>query len=228
MQMDSGDISIIFSIVLLEGLLSVDNALVNASLASGLAYSDQKKAIRFGIFAGAALRLVALFFAAAIIRFPIVKTAGAAYLIYLMVKNLFFSTKGDHDHKTSPGELRHVIVAIAFADIAFSIDNVVAAVGMSPKFSVVVIGVFAGIATMMFATQLMVLLIRRYKLLEKSAYLIVGVVGLFIMFEELFNFSLDQMYRFYIVMALIVGTLCIEEYRIFRRKRRKSSGTEAR
>ena len=209
--MNASDISVIFSIIILEGLLSVDNALVNASLASSLPRGEQKKAIRFGILAGAVLRLGALFGVSYIVRFPVLKIAGAGYLVYLMVSHLCFAPKGNAHGGTKAGKLGNVVKSIALADIAFSVDNVVAAVGMSPKFWVVVTGVMAGIVAMMFATQLVVILMRRYPMLEKTAYIIVGFVGLSIFSEEIAHYNIGEASRFVSIIGAVLGTITVEE-----------------
>lgn len=215
--MNLSDLSMVSSIVVLEGLLSVDNALVNAGLASSLPREEQKKAIRFGIVAGALFRLVALCCCAVVIRYPFVKLAGAAYLVYLMVKHLCFARNGTGCGQ-SKCSLRSVIMSIAFADIAFSLDNVVAAVGMSPKMPVVIIGVMAGIVTMMFATELVVILMRRYPLLEKTAYAIVGFIGIAIFSEELAHISVTDSGKFFCILGAVFATILWEEFRGASRK----------
>ncbi len=214
------DIQAIITIIFLEGLLSVDNALVNASIANKLPEHRRKKAIMFGIGAGAILRVVALLGASFIIKHEWARLLGGSYLIYLGIKHLFFDHPQKDDNLGQSGKDRFfdVIIAIAFADIAFSLDNVIAAVGMSSKFYIVLIGVLAGIVAMLFATQLIAKLIRRYPLLEKTAYLIVGFIGLTIFAEIIFNFPIDETRKFLAVISAIAITIAIEESRIRRAK----------
>lgn len=107
------------------------------------------------------------------------------------------------------------------ADIAFSLDNVVAAVGMSPKFPIVVIGVVAGIIVMLFATQIIACLMRRYPLLERTAYGIVGFVGATIIAEH-FHHGVSETLRFLIIIGAVIGTAYVEEVRIFTQKKYKT------
>lgn len=93
--MNMSDLSVVFSIILMEGLLSVDNALVNASLAAKLPRGEQKRALCLGIGAGALMRLVALALAAWVIRYPAVKLIGAGYLVGLAVQHLCFKHGGN-------------------------------------------------------------------------------------------------------------------------------------
>ena len=76
-------LSTVLSITVLELMLSVDNALVNASLAEELPERLQKKAIYIGIALGALFRFLCLFVATLIIENPLIKLVGALYLLWL-------------------------------------------------------------------------------------------------------------------------------------------------
>lgn len=76
-------LSIIISLLIIEVLLSVDNALVNATLAESLPEEKRKKALRIGITLGAVFRIVALFLAALIIQNMWLKVLGGLYLVYI-------------------------------------------------------------------------------------------------------------------------------------------------
>ena len=219
--MTFSDLYVILAVVVLEGLLSVDNALVNASLAVQLPAKLQKRAILFGLGAGALLRVVALFAASLIIQFAWVKLVGAGYLVYLGVKHLFFTK---HEGKCkSKDECQNrfwaVVVSITLADIAFSLDNVVAAVGMSPKMSVVIIGVLAGIITMAFATQLVSMLVRRYPMLAGAAYVIVALIGVTIFMDELLGVTIHETQKFLGIISIVGLTVAYEEVRMLRTRR---------
>ena len=77
------DVLTIGLLVLLEGLLSADNALVLAVLVLGLPKDQQKKALRYGILGAFFFRAVATLLAVYLIELSWVKLAGAAYLLYL-------------------------------------------------------------------------------------------------------------------------------------------------
>lgn len=219
--MNMSDLSVVLSIVMMEGLLSVDNALVNASLAAKLPRGEQKKALCLGIGAGAILRLVALALAAWVIKYPAVKLIGAGYLVALAVQHLCFKHGGNGATRKGGESFKGVVASIMFADIAFSLDNVVAAVGMSPKFPIVVTGVLAGIAVMLFATQIIAMLMRRYPLLERTAYAIVGFVGATIISGH-FGAEMSEETRLLLIMAAVIGTAYLEEGRIFTQKKYKT------
>ena len=80
---------------MLEGLLSVDNVLGIAALARELPASQQKRAIRIGLFLAYFFRVLALFVAGWLATNTWVRWLGAGYLIWLMSSHL---TKG-HAHE---------------------------------------------------------------------------------------------------------------------------------
>ncbi len=77
-----------------------------------------------------------------------------------------------------------VVLAVELADLAFSLDNVVAAVALSRQFWVVMTGVALGIVTMRFAAGIFVYLIERYRVLEAAAYLLVLSIGVGLIIED--------------------------------------------
>ncbi|MEN9647650.1 MAG: hypothetical protein RLY57_454 [Candidatus Parcubacteria bacterium] len=199
-------LSTILSITILELMLSVDNALVNASLAEDLPPRLQKKAIYFGIAAGAVLRVVCLFLATLIINYPLIKVAGALYLCYLAYSH-FAMSHGEAKELRKHPHFYKVIGEIALADLVFSIDNVVGAVGISSHFSYVVFGVLAGITTMIFVTPLMLVLMNKSPNLIKTAYGVIGYVGLSILVDVFFHFHVPEVITFVAILLAISITM---------------------
>ncbi|HEY0009623.1 MAG TPA: hypothetical protein VGB55_12925 [Tepidisphaeraceae bacterium] len=92
------DLIIIGLLVLLEGTLSVDNALVLGLLAKRLPPSMRKRALTYGLVGAFAFRMLAIIFAAYLLQWPIVKLVGGGYLLYVAIKHLFFTEK-HHDEQ---------------------------------------------------------------------------------------------------------------------------------
>lgn len=230
-QLGPEHLMVILVIAMLEGLLSVDNALVIASLAKVLPARQERMAIVFGIAAGALLRVVALFFAAIIMKYDWIKLLGAAYLLWLSwahwLRPLIVAEKNTPDEEGANAKTRAfmgVVGSIALADLAFSIDNVVAAVGMSDVFAVVILGVGAGIFTMIFATQLVSVLMKRFPSLEPAAYVVVGAIGLFIVLEVGLkhvglNVHIPEMVKVAVVFGVVIFAM-LKDWRD--RKRQKA------
>jgi tellurite resistance protein TerC len=175
-------IPVILSLILIEGLLSVDNALALAAMANHLPEHQKRKALRWGIVGAYAFRGIALVGAATIIANPWLKIVGAAYLIYLMCAH-FTAKAQEHKHteldptRVAARGFWSTVAAIELMDLSLSVDNVVAAVAMSPKLWVVCLGVFIGILALRFVAGACLKLLASYPVLEHTAFLLIGYVG---------------------------------------------------
>jgi len=175
---------IIGNIIILEVLLSIDNAAVLATMVKTLPKSDQKKALTYGIVGAYLFRGLALLFASFLLKFIWLKLLGGLYLIYLAYSNLK-SEQDDSNHKSISIPFLNIfwstVVAIELADLVFSIDNVFAAVAFTDQIELIYIGVFVGIIAMRFAATGFVKLIEKHPVLEKVAFWVVGFLGLKLM-----------------------------------------------
>lgn len=91
-----GDLAIVGLLVLLEGALSIDNALVLGLLAKRLPKEQQKKALTYGLVGAFVFRFIAVFTASWLIEWRIVKLIGGGYLAYIAIKHMFFEAgEGD-------------------------------------------------------------------------------------------------------------------------------------
>lgn len=171
------DFLAIGSLVLLEGLLSGDNALVLAVLVKHLPGRDRQKALFYGIAGAFGLRFVGLALAAWFIRLWYMAAVGGLYLSYLAAGHFLRRKKnveqaGAVDSR-GPGLWRTVFVVLV-VDFAFSMDSILVAVAVSNKLWVVVVGGCLGIVMMRIAAGLLIALLERYPSLEDMAYALVG------------------------------------------------------
>lgn len=195
-------LSVIAGLIVLEGLLSVDNVLGIAALASELPEAQQKKAIRIGLALAYLFRVLALFVAGWLAGNTWVRWLGAAYLVWLMSSHL---TKG-HAHDvaeeiavgddgvvapTVVASFATVLVQIGLMDLSLSIDNVIAAVGLAPKTASgdpVMWPIYAGVLIAILALQQIaphaVNLLKKYPVLEPTAFILIGYVGVLLITEE--------------------------------------------
>jgi len=180
-------IPIIISLIIIEGLLSVDNALAIAAMANHLPEHQKRKALRWGIIGAYAFRGLAMLGAAYIIANPWLKIMGAAYLVYLMCAH-FTNTAAEEKHNATPVNAASrgflaTVAAIELMDLSLSVDNVVAAVAMSPKLWIVCLGVFIGILALRFVAGACLKLLEKYPILEHVAFLLIGYVGAILVVE---------------------------------------------
>jgi tellurite resistance protein TerC len=178
---------VIFSLIVIEGLLSVDNALAIAAMASHLPRRQRILALRLGILGAYVFRGLALLAAAWILETPLVMWIGAAYLLYLMSHHFTGAGDEDADGKADGSKVRGLfgtIMAIEIMDLSLSVDNVVAAAALDRRLWVVMTGVFIGILALRFVAGACIKLIVKFPILEHAAFLLIGFVG-FILVGEL-------------------------------------------
>lgn len=202
---------VLLVLVFLEGLLAADNAIVMAVMVKHLPPEQRKKALFYGLLGAFVFRFLALFLISIIANFWFIQAAGAVYLIYMSIKNLweFFHKKDDKNHenvgddnhfdedgqekKVGPKAFWGTVFKVEFADIAFAIDSMLAALAIAvtlPKvgihfggmdlgqFSVMFLGGMIGVILMRFAATWFVELLNKYPGLEGAAFAIVGWVGI--------------------------------------------------
>jgi YkoY family integral membrane protein len=176
-------------LVLLEGLLSADNALVLAVLVLGLPKPEQRKALRYGILGAFAFRFIATVFAAYMIQLSWVKLIGALYLLYLPFRHF---TGGDAEERRKPKPARAwlglsafwaTVVRVELTDIVFAIDSILVAVAMSPKIWVIVTGGLLGILAMRLLIGKLLIVVQRYPPLVDGAFIIIAWVGVKLLLE---------------------------------------------
>lgn len=178
---------VIISLIVIEGLLSVDNILAIAALASQLPEHQRKLAVRLGLGGAYLYRGLALLFASYILKYEWVKFVGAFYLIHLMAEHFSSQAAEEDDDPTTHGAPMRTfvgtIIAIQLMDLSLSVDNVIAAVAMSPKFWVVCTGVGLGLVTLWLFATLSLKLVERFPILKHTAFLLIGYVGVILLVE---------------------------------------------
>ncbi len=102
-QFSPHDIAVVGLLIVLEGVLSIDNALVLGLLAKRLPKQQQPRALTYGLIGAFVFRIFAIGTATYLLRWRIVKLLGGAYLIYVAVKYFFFEAKGDVEEKIAVG-----------------------------------------------------------------------------------------------------------------------------
>jgi YkoY family integral membrane protein len=192
---------IIFNLFLLEAMLSIDNAAVLGLMVKDLSKSDQPKALRYGLLGAFAFRGLSLLFVSILIKILWLKLVGGLYLLYLVYGH--FTPKKDEieegvdkEHnkrylslKRALGGFWATVVLVEVMDMAFSIDNMFAAAAMTDKIYLILIGVFAGMVAMRFVAQLFCVLMVKFPSLERSAFIVIGLLGLKLIFVSVLSWK---------------------------------------
>lgn len=179
-------------LVLLEGLLSADNALVLAILVLGLPRRQQHKALRYGILGAFAFRILAILAAVHLMAFGWVKLIGGLYLLYLFYGH-FFGSGGTEDRRAIKPATAWLglsafwatVVRVELTDVVFAVDSILVAVAMSPKTWVVISGGLLGIVMMRMVIGQLLRVVRRYPALVDAAFIIIAWVGIKLLIEYL-------------------------------------------
>lgn len=173
-------IIIILNLILLEIVLSIDNAAVLSTMVNELPKEQQKKALTYGILGAYLFRGLALLFASFLINLSWLKLVGGLYLIYLAINSFRKSEDGkSHSQFKIPflNKFWSTVVMIELMDIVFSIDNIFSAVAFTNNFLTICFGVFVGILAIRFATVKLISLLNSVPNLEKIAFGVIGLLG---------------------------------------------------
>src|SRR5574338_603083 len=214
---------IILQLIFLEGILSIDNAAVIGALVSPLP-DDQRvvwpqplaqlgkwlhpilgnqrmAALRVGLLGAYLGRGTMLFLTSFLIHNSWIKLVGAVYLIHLAFDNLEDMTGGgseEEDEAVKPIKVQTfwaTVLTVEVMDLIFSIDNVVAAVSLSNKLWVVMIGVAIGILTMRFAAGIFSYAVQREPILQQAAYVLVLNIGIELTISQIWHIEIPDMLR---------------------------------
>jgi YkoY family integral membrane protein len=186
-------------LVFLEGLLSADNALVLAIMVRHLPIQERRRVLRYGIWGAIGFRFVAVLMSSVLLKFWICKVVGGLYLLYLAASHFVWPDDsaakpraGQHRPGTSESDTAsrgfwRTVTSVTMADIAFSIDSILAAVAMADSFPnrfgqnwkllIVYVGGVLGIITMRFVVGYFVILLERFPGLAEGAYFLVAWIG---------------------------------------------------
>ncbi len=218
---------VIGNLIIIESLLSVDNAAVLATMVMDLPAKQRKKALSYGIIGAYLFRGLSLIFASFLVRIWWLKPIGGIYLLFLVYKwckekyTIKKSKKNPEDsnwlYKATVGKIGVLwasILSIELMDLAFSIDNVFAAVAFSKNIVLIICGVFIGILAMRFVAQIFVKLMEKYTFLEGCAYLVIGLLGIKLSISVITHFSPESALSLFLEsntadVATSLGTLII-------------------
>lgn len=183
------DGTIVLTLLLLEAVLSFDNAAILAAMVRKLPVKDRKKALLYGLVGAYALRFAAILLASFLISNPILKVIGGGYLVFIGVKHFYGMARhkphAHKEHQLKTGLLTRlgvpalvaVIIQIELVDLAFAVDQVVVAVAFTEKVYLIVIASFIGILFLRLAAAMIARVMDWLPLLEHMAYVAVTYVG---------------------------------------------------
>jgi len=192
MDVQAADLVTIGLLVVIEGLLSADNALVLAILVLGLPKHQQRKALRYGILGAFFFRIVAIFLAVHLMQVAVIKLVGAGYLFWLTYSHFFGRDEGEDRSTIKPAvawiglsPFWGTVAKVELTDVVFAVDSILVAVAMSKKIWVIITGGILGIIAMRLVIGQLLRVVRRYPALVDGAFIIIGWVAVKLLVEYL-------------------------------------------
>jgi tellurite resistance protein TerC len=230
MHFDLNVIYIIVQVIFLEGILSIDNAAVLGAMVSVLPKQDmvpwpgplkslgppvhrllggqRSAALKVGLLGAYVGRGLMLVLANFVIHNHYLKILGAAYLIRLAFENLGEPEPGEEEQvrarRMEGRGFWNVVIAVELADLAFSLDNVVAVVALSDNLPIVMFGVFIGIVAMRFAAGIFTWLVVKEPILKSAAYLVVFNIGAELLMDEFLGIEIGGPLKFVISAGTLI------------------------
>ena len=188
-----GDLFTVGVLIVLEGLLSADNAMVMAVMVLGLPAREHHKALRYGLVGAFLFRVVTTLAAFWLIRIAFAKVIGGLYLLYLPYQHFWGSGETTEQRREPPrakpwlglSAFWATVVKVELMNLVFSIDSILAAVAMSPKIWVVLAGGILGIVAMRIVVGRLLALIQKYPAIVDGAFIIIAWVGTKLLVEYL-------------------------------------------
>lgn len=186
-------IAIIGTLVLLEGLLSADNAIVLAVNVRHLPPPLRQRALLYGMGGAIVLRTAGILLAKRIIGLWWLSALGAGYLLFLCLRHFCGSRHDEQDEKAAeansdnprnwrPERVRanfwRTVIMVELTDIAFAFDSILVAVAVTSNTTAIALGAFIGIVLLRIAAGFVSRLMERYPGLDDLGYALVGWAGI--------------------------------------------------
>ncbi|MEH7109440.1 MULTISPECIES: TerC family protein [Bacillaceae] len=214
---------LIGTLVILEGLLSADNALVLAVMVKHLQPEKRKKALFYGLLGAYAFRFIAIGIGVYLIKFWWIKVLGAAYLSWLSIKYFLDKRKTGTDKEPEAegldqsgllirlfGTFWGTVASVELMDVAFSVDSVLAAFGISDEIWVLLIGGMLGVLMMRGVAGIFLSLIDKIPELETAAYVLIMIISIK-MFLTVFHIEIHHI-TFFLILIVTFGATFIVHF----------------
>lgn len=228
---------LIGTLVVLEGLLSADNALVLAVMVKHLPAEKRKKALFYGLIGAYVFRFLAIGIGMYLIKLWWVKVFGALYLAWLSLKHFIDKSKGNEEDEEAHGMKQDsilfrmfgmfwgTVVMVELMDIAFSVDSVLAAFGVSNEVWILLLGGMLGILMMRGIAGVFLKLLERIPELETTAYILIAIIAVK-MFLSVFGIEMPSWMFFTILVVAFGATFIVHNMKISRQTREEVAASK--
>lgn len=168
----------VFKIIVIDILLSGDNAVVIALACRNLPQQQRKKGVAFGVVGAVGLRIVLTFFALELLSLPYLKVVGALMLLWIGVKLILPEKEHDASDVQADTHLWGAVRTIIVADFIMSLDNVLGvAAAAHGNILLLVFGLLVSIPLIAWSSQLVLKLIDRFPFIIYAGGALLGYVA---------------------------------------------------
>jgi len=163
-------------IIIVNIMLSGDNAVVIALASRSLPPQQQRSAIIFGSVGAIVLRVILTFFAVMLLQIPYLKLAGGLALLWIGTGLL--SSEGDDEGPDSHSNLWAAIRTIIVADLIMSLDNVLGVAAAAKGNTVLlVLGLVISIPLIIYGSKMILSLMGRFPIIITLGAALLGWVA---------------------------------------------------
>ncbi|WP_035383716.1 TerC family protein [Ferriphaselus sp. R-1] len=156
----------VFKIIMIDVLLSGDNAVVIALACRNLPPEQRKQGVLYGVLGAIGLRVVLTFFAVGLLSLPYLKLAGALMLLWIGVKLILPEDEHGEGSVKAEASLMGAVKTIIVADFIMSLDNVLGvAAAAHGNTMLLVFGLLISIPLIAWSSQLVLKLIDRFPII---------------------------------------------------------------
>tara|TARA_B100000579_G_C22788688_1_gene833269 strand:+ start:26 stop:727 length:702 start_codon:yes stop_codon:yes gene_type:complete len=209
-QIDSWSeiLTLIPILIILELLLSADNAIALASLTKSLDNSIlRSRALNIGITISLIFRIFLILLSNILLKFVIIRIFAGLYLIYLFISNIFLKGESDiqdfeNDKPNNNFKFLKIVALLSFTDFAFSIDSITTAVAISDQYILIIFGAIIGVLALRFTSGIFLKLLEKFLRLETAGYIAILIVGIKLLLNTLIVESILPDYYFYILILI--------------------------
>ncbi|MBY0575023.1 MAG: TerC family protein [Gallionellaceae bacterium] len=201
----------VFKIIVIDLLLSGDNAVVIALACRNLPEAQRNKGILFGVGGAIGLRIALTFFAVGLLSLPYLKLVGALLLIWIGIKLMMPEDEHSASDIKADTRLFGAVKTIIIADFVMSLDNVLGvAAAAKGNVALLVFGLLISIPLIVWSSQLVLKLIDRFPFIIYAGGVLLGyVAGEMLVGEALFVNLLETRHYLHWLIPVLCALLVL-------------------
>ncbi|MDF2633593.1 MAG: integral rane protein YjbE family [Pelosinus sp.] len=194
----------LFSIIIINILLSGDNALVIALASRNLPISQQRKAMVWGCFGAIILRIGLTFIAVFLLKIPYLQILAGLMLLWIAIK--LVADQKDCERLEGKKSLNGAIKTIITADFVMSLDNVIAIIGVAQgNIGLVIISLVVSIPIIIWGSNFVCKLIQKWPIIIIFGSFFLGWTAAHMILSD---YYIVQLMNSYLWLKNIISGFC--------------------